>query len=239
MNPLRRLASAALAVPLGFTRLLLTLAVMLFTTTCCFAQILYGPTYYESAVASSTFQDDLTYSINNVFDSDLNSQWASWANDVNGNNPQGNQEVWFSFNLVQSYTINAIRFAPRVSTGVGDGISGMKVWISGTYLGVDVQSGSETSAFLSTTLGLAPTLNQLVNISNPFEPATYSLPSSVEGQYLLVQLTTDVIDSNQNIGAREFVVSVPEPSIMALAGIACGGFSMWRRRRPTLVNQPT
>jgi len=136
---------------MNYQPILVSLSVISFTPTCCLAAtILYGSTYYESVVASSTFQDDPTYSIDNVFDSDLSTQWASWANDLNGNNPQGNQEVWFSFNLDQSYTINAIRFAPRQPTGLGDGISGMKVWISGTYLGVDVQSGSETSDFLST-----------------------------------------------------------------------------------------
>jgi len=221
-------------------QLLMTLVAVLLTTTCSYAEVLYGPTYYTSAVASSTFLNDPTYGINNVFDSDLNTEWASWGNDLNGDNPQGNQEVWFSFTLDQSYTIDAIRFAPRQRTGaVGDGISGMKVWISGTYLGVDVQSGSETSDFLSTTLGLAPTLNQLVDISDPFVPATYSLPSSVEGQYFLVQLTTDVYLTDQNIGAREFVVSVsastvPEidPAGMgSVLALVTGALGLLERRR--------
>ena len=193
--------------------------------------LLYGPTYYQSAVESSTFMDDPTYSIYNMFDNDLNTMWASWANTENGFNPQGNQEVWFSFNLNQSYTIDAIRVAPRSQTGTIDSISGMKVWISGTSLEVDVKTESETSDFLSTPLGLAPTLNQSVNISDAFTPATYSLSSPVEGQYFLVQLTTNLHIGGQNIGAREFVVSVPEPSSLSLLLAGGAVFAAARRRR--------
>jgi len=193
--------------------------------------LLYGSTYYQSAVASSTFQNNPTYGIYKLFDNNLSTEWASWANTQSGYNPQGNQEVWFSFNLDQSYTIDAIRVAPRQpTTAIGDGISGMKVWISGTSLGVDVKTASQTSAFLSTPLGLAPTLNQSVNISNAFTPATYSFSSPVEGQYFLVQLTTNTYNHLQNIGAREFVVSVPEPSSLSLM-LASGAVLMAGRRR--------
>jgi len=193
--------------------------------------LLYGSTYYQSAVASSTFENDGTYSIDKLFDNNLSTQWASWGNTQSGYNPQGNQEVWFSFNLNQSYTIDAIRVAPRQQTGAVDSISGMKVWISGTSLGVDVKTASQTSAFLSTPLGLAPTLNQLVNISDAFTPATYSLSSPVEGQYFLVQLTTNLHDISQNIGAREFVVSVPEPSSFSLLLAGSAVLMAGRRRK--------
>jgi len=192
--------------------------------------LLYGSTYYQSAVASSTFENDETYSIDKLFDNNLSTQWASWANGINGNNPQGNREVWFSFNLDQSYPIHAIRFAPRQPTdAIGDGINGMKVWISGTSLGVDVQDAGQTMYFLYDS-GLEPTLNQSVNISDAFTPATYSFSSPVEGQYFLVQLTTDTYNSIQNIGAREFVVSVPEPSSLSLL-LAGGAVLMAGRRR--------
>jgi len=191
---------------------------------------LYGPTHYQSAVASSTFYNDQTYSIDKLFDNNLDTEWASWANTLNGNNPQDNQEVWFSFNLNQSYPIHAIRFAPRQpTTAIGDGISGMKVWISGTSLAVDVKDAVQTSDFLYDS-ELEPTLNQSVNISDAFTPATYSFSSPVEGQYFLVQLTTDTYNSFQNIGAREFVVSVPEPSSLSLM-LAGGAVLMAGRRR--------
>ncbi|MFM9011251.1 MAG: hypothetical protein ACKON8_10365 [Planctomycetota bacterium] len=56
-------------------------------------------------VASSEFREG--YGITNVFDSDLSSQWASDG---------------FSFTLDTSYTINAIRFAPRGATGDVNGM---------------------------------------------------------------------------------------------------------------------
>ncbi|MEI8228992.1 MAG: PEP-CTERM sorting domain-containing protein [Planctomycetota bacterium] len=208
---------------------------VLLTTTRSYAEVLYGPTYYTSAVASSTFEYDPTYGIGNVFDNDLDSQWASWGNTLNGYNPQGNQEVWFSFTLDEPYVVDAIRFSPRQPNDAeGDFITGLKVWIGGTSFGVNVQSAEETNDFLSSPLGANPTLDQSVNFSDVYSPETYSLLSPVAGQYFLVQLTTDFFLEVQNIGAREFVVSVvPEPSTyaMALAGLACGGYSILRRRK--------
>lgn len=42
-----------------------------------------------------------------------------------------------------------------------------------------------------------------------------------------------VIDSTEQSSTRDLISEVPEPSAyaMALAGLACGGFSMWRRRK--------
>ena len=54
--------------------------------------------------------------------------------------------------------------------------------------------------------------------------------------------STEVVNANFTGGTEtgrvlQLVVGVPEPSTyaMALAGLACGGFSMWRRRKPNAV----
>lgn len=214
-------------------KLLMAVVVTPLAAPACFGEILYGPTHYTSASASSTFNNNESgwYAIGNVFDADISTQWASWANDVNGQNPQGNQEVWFSFALDKAYAIDAVVFAPRWITGLGDGISGLKVWISSVPLGVDVQDAGQTTAFLADRP--LPTLVQYVNFEDPTVPQTYSLASPVVGQYFAVQLTTDFYDPNQNIGARQFVLSVvPEPSTY---GIVLGGLALaagiFRRRR--------
>ena len=200
--------------------------------------LLTDTSYYTSAVASSTFVDDPTYGISNVFDNNVNTEWASFGNDLGGNNPQGNQEVWFSFALDQSYLVDAVRFLPRQPNSMpGDFITGLKVWIGETSFGVDVQSETETAAFLSDPLGGTPTLNESVNFpDNPFVPQTYSLPSPVQGQFFLVQLATDEYNILQNIGAREFVVSVvPEPSALSLLAVGLGGVIALRRARRRIV----
>jgi hypothetical protein len=47
------------------------------------------------------------------------------------------------------------------------------------------------------------------------------------------QITFAATTEDVSVGFR--LAAVPEPStyIMALAGLACGGYSMWRRRKHT------
>ena len=187
---------------------------------------LYGPTNYLNPVASSEVSG---FPITSIF----NASQGDWAIDgATSNNPQGRDQGWFSVNLDQEYSISSILFAPRNATGSVDGINTINVWISTTPFSVDVTNATSTSSFL--IANPTPTWTQSTFANNT--PVTYALPTAVNGQYLVAELiNTSDPDVNRNLGATQFVVdavAVPEPSTvaMALASIACGGFSLWRRR---------
>ena len=188
------------------------------------ADFLSGLTHYTSAVASSEFSSG--YVINNIFDTDMNTQWAiaSYAQ----TNPQGRDEGWFSFTLDQAYSIDALRLAPRFATNTVDGFNTVNMWIGTSSFGVDVTSASSTNSFLasntSTTWSRTGMFDGL---------QTFTLGAPVTGQYVLVQLinTTDT-GTFRNLGLREFALSatvVPAPGAVALLGLA-GAFGSRRRR---------
>jgi len=199
-------------------------AMVLGVGTVTHAAILYGPTYYTSPVASSQFSSQ--YAITNVFDGDLNSQWA--IRGFAGGNPQGRDEAWFSFTLDQSYTIDAIRFAPRNASGAVNGINTINVWIGSASFGVDVTSASSTSSFLTTGGSSTWTQSNFASAS----AQTYALGAPIVGRYVLVQLinTTDA-DINRNLGAAEFVVSVASVPGGAAGVLGAGLAGLVTRRR--------
>jgi hypothetical protein len=188
------------------------------------ADFLTGTSYYTSAVASSEFSS--AYVINNVFDNDMATQWAiaSYA----GTNPQGRDVGWFSFTLDQSYSIDALRLAPRFATNTVDGFNTANMWIGTSSFGVDVTSVSSTSSFLASN---TPATWSRTGMFDGLQ--TFTLGAPVTGQYVLVQLINTVDTGTfRNLGLREFALSataVPAPGAIALVGLA--GLAGGRRRR--------
>ena len=195
------------------------------------AEILYNggaTTYYTNAVGSSTF--GASFPITNLFLNNTN-EWAIAG--ASGGNPQGRDIGWASFQLDQLYRIDDILFQPRNATGQIDGINTLNVWISSTPFSVDVTNATSTNTFL--TNNPTPTFTQS-GFNGSLQ--TFALGTPVIGQYFVTQLiNTSDVDVNRNLGAEQFVVNavVPEPSasMMALAGLACGGYTMFRRRKRT------
>jgi hypothetical protein len=188
------------------------------------ADFLSGPSHYTSAAASSEFSAG--YVIGNIFDNDMNTQWAiaSYAQ----TNPQGRDVGWFSFTLDQSYSIDALRLAPRFATSTVDGFDTAKMWIGTSSFGVDVTSASSTSSFLASNT--SPTWSRTGVFSGL---QTFTLGAPVVGKYVLVQLI-NTSDSGifRNLGLREFALSataVPAPGAAALIGLF--GAVAARRRR--------
>ena len=187
------------------------------------ADFLTGPTHYTSAVASSEFSSG--YVINNIFDGDMNTQWAiaSYAQ----TNPQGRDEGWFAFTLDQSYSIDALRLAPRFATGTVDGFDTVNVWIGTSSFGVDVTSASSTSSFLATNTSAS--WSRTGSFSGL---ESFSLAAPVVGQFVVIQLiNTSDSGTFRNLGLREFALSataVPAPGAIALLGLA--GLATRRRR---------
>ena len=187
------------------------------------AEFLTGPTHYTSAVASSEFSSG--YVVNNIFDDDMNTQWAiaSYAQ----TNPQGRDEGWFAFTLDQSYTIDALRLAPRFATATVDGFDTVNMWIGASSFGVDVTSASSTSSFLASNT--SATWSRTGYFSGLQE---FALGAPVVGQFVLVQLiNTSDNGTFRNLGLREFGLSaeaVPAPGAIALLGLA--GLANRRRR---------
>jgi hypothetical protein len=192
------------------------------------AEILYNggaTTYFTNAVGSSFFVND---PVTNLF---LNNT-TTWAIDgAAGNNPQGRDQGWVSFQLDQLYRIDDILFEARNATGQVDGINILNVWIASTPFTVDVTNPTSTSSFKSSNP--TPTFTQ-TGFNGALE--TFTLATPVIGQYFVAELinTTD-LNGSRNLGAKQFVVNavVPEPSTyaMALAGLACGGYLVRRRRK--------
>lgn len=187
------------------------------------AEFLTGTSHYTSAVASSEFSP--SYGINNIFDNDMNTQWAiaSYA----GTNPQGRDVGWFSFTLDQSYSIDALRLAPRFATNTVDGFNTVNMWIGTSSFGVDVTSASSTTSFRASNT--TPTWSR----TGTFDGLqTFTLGAPVTGQFVLVQLINTVDDGTfRNLGLREFALSatvVPAPGAIAMLGLA--GFASRRRR---------
>ncbi len=188
------------------------------------ADFLTGPSHYTSAVASSEFSSG--YVINNVFDNNMSTQWAiaSYA----GTNPQGRDVGWFSFTLDQSYSIDALRLAPRFATNTVDGFNTVNMWIGTSSFGVDVTSASSTSSFLASNTSATWSRTGMFDGLQ-----TFTLGAPVTGRYVLVQLinTTDT-GTFRNLGLREFALSataVPAPSAIALIGLV-GAVGARRRR---------
>ena len=187
------------------------------------ADFLSGLAHYTSAVASSEFSSG--YVINNIFDNDMNTQWAiaSYAQ----TNPQGRDEGWFAFTLDQSYTIDALRLAPRFATATVDGFDTVNMWIGTSSFGVDVTSASSTNSFLASNT--TATWSRTGVFSGLQE---FSLGAPVVGQYVLVQLiNTSDNGTLRKLGLREFALSataVPAPGAIALLGLA--GLANRRRR---------
>ena len=188
------------------------------------AGFLTGTSHYTSAVASSEFSSG--YGIGNVFDNDMNTQWAisSYAQ----TNPQGRDEGWFSFTLDQAYSIDALRLAPRFATATVDGFDIARMWIGTSSFGVDVTSASSTSNFLASNTSATWSRTGVFSGLQ-----TFSLGAPVVGQYVLVQLiNTSDSGTFRNLGLREFALSataVPAPGAVALVGLA--GLAGSRRRR--------
>lgn len=187
------------------------------------AAFLTGSSHYTSAVASSEFSSG--YVVNNIFDSDMSTQWAisSYAQ----TNPQGRDEGWFAFTLDQAYSIDALRLAPRFATGTVDGFDIVNMWIGTSAFGVDVTSASSTNSFLATNTA---TSWSRTGYFSGLE--TFSLGAPVVGQFVLVQLiNTSDNGTFRNLGLREFALSataVPAPGAIALVGLA--GLTGRRRR---------
>jgi MYXO-CTERM domain-containing protein len=187
------------------------------------AEFLTGAAYYTSAVASSEFSS--SYVIGNIFDNDMNTQWAisSYAQ----TNPQGRDVGWFSFTLDQAYSIDAIRLAPRFATGTVDGFDTVNIWVGTSSFGVDVTSASSTSSFLATNTSAS--WSRTGNFSGL---QTFTPVAPIVGQYVLVQLiNTSDNGTFRNLGLREFAFSanaVPAPGAIALLGLA--GLAGRRRR---------
>lgn len=187
------------------------------------ADFLTGTSYYTSAVASSEFS--AAYVINNVFDNDMATQWAiaSYA----GTNPHGRDVGWFSFTLDQSYSIDALRLAPRFATNTVDGFNTANMWIGTSSFGVDVTSASSTSSFLASN---TPATWSRTGMFDGLQ--TFTLGAPVTGRYVLVQLINTVdTGTYRNLGLREFALSataVPAPGAIAMLGLA--GLASRRRR---------
>jgi hypothetical protein len=188
------------------------------------AGFLTGTSYYTSAVASSQFS--AAYGINNIFDSNMSTQWAiaSYAE----TNPQGRDVGWFSFTLDQEYSIDALRLAPRFATNTVDGFNTANMWIGTSSFGVDVTSASSTSSFLASN---TPATWSRTGMFDGLQ--TFTLDAPVTGRYVLVQLiNTGDTGTFRNLGLREFALSataVPAPGAIALVGLA--GLAGGRRRR--------
>lgn len=188
------------------------------------ADFLTGTSHYTSAVASSEFSP--AYVINNVFDNNMSTQWAIGS--YTGTNPQGRDVGWFSFTLDQSYSIDALRLAPRFATNTVDGFNTANMWIGTSSFGVDVTSASSTSSFLASN---TPATWSRTGMFDGLQ--TFTLGAPVTGRYVLVQLINTVDNGTfRNLGLREFAFSataVPAPGAFALVGLA-GAFSGRRRR---------
>ena len=187
------------------------------------AEFLSGAAYYTAAVASSEFSS--SYRIGNIFDNDMNTQWAisSYAQ----TNPQGRDEGWFAFTLDQAYSIDAIRLAPRFATGTVDGFDTVNIWVGTSSFGVDVTSAASTSSFLATNTSASWSRTGSFSGLQTFTPG-----APIFGQYVLVQLiNTSDTGVFRNLGLREFALSVdavPAPGAIALLGLA--GLAGRRRR---------
>jgi hypothetical protein len=188
------------------------------------AAFLSGAAHYTSAVASSEFSS--SYALSNIFDNDMNTQWAisSYAQ----TNPQGRDEGWFSFTLDQAYSIDAIRLAPRFATGTVDGFDTVNIWVGTSSFGVDVTSANSTSSFLATNTSASWSRTGTFSGLQTFTPL-----APIVGQYVLVQLVnTSDTGVFRNLGLREFAFSansVPAPGAIALVGAV--GLYGGRRRR--------
>lgn len=191
--------------------------------------ILIGTSYYTDAVASSEYSAG--WSVNNLFDNDLEVGWAIAGSA--GNNPQGQRQGWISFTLDKTYDILNVLYASRnPSTDTMDRTDLLKIWISNTAFGVDVKNASQTNAFLTTTTGLSPTLS-LSNFDSTLQ--TFSTGGPLSGRYVLAQFITTDTNPNSNLGGRDFLLdvqaSVPEPTSIAIFGLGAIGIAIRGRNK--------
>jgi len=62
---------------------------------------------------------------------------------------------------------------------------------------------------------------------------TYGVSDRLDGTWARGGASSNRMETRSLYGLSDPIVAVPEPStyVMALAGLACGGYSMWRRRK--------
>lgn len=191
------------------------------------ASLITGAASYLNLTASSVFGSG--FEASQLVDGDLGTAWVLGG--ANGINPQGRDEGWFSFELLDDYVINKLYFAPRAASGTVDGVDRLQVWAGLNPFNVDVTDASSTAAFLATNLqpsfqvnGFAPTPNL---------PYAYDTGSMLS-RYVLVRLQNSTDSrADRNMGARLFLLQgiplVPGP--VPVLGVASAFMASRRLRR--------
>ena len=141
-------------------------------------------------------------------------QIALWSSNAQGELGSMLGSQAFADSTVTSGSSGVYTFDPTTWTGSVALAPSTEYWI--TFTSVNSSAVNVWSNFSSDGIGVTNTQALYGNTANPASGITYGSSTGGNGTYNM-----------------EMQVAVPEPSTcaMALAGLACGGYSMFRRRR--------
>lgn len=133
---------------------------------------------------------------------------------------------YFSLTYANFFDNNVSRWLANTITGpltFGDNVTTYPSSITGDPFGFKLQVGGGGSSYAAVFLPVNYTANLSLSASNTWSNRSFATLGLSPGTYTWTMGSDSIVI---NIG-------VPEPSTYAtaLAGIACGGFSIWRRRK--------
>jgi hypothetical protein len=181
-----------------------------------------GPsgTIYTGVSASSVYPS-AGYSGTNMFDSDLTGvpigthlTGNDWADDGYGT---AFAPAYLAFQLDQSYPVSAILYAQRNDAGgeTIDKATSISVW------------ASQTTPFSAADPGTTPDSVAIPEVDAGILHA-YVLPTTVTGQYFVIEVDQDPIVYGSNIGGNEFRLASLVPTVpLAFSNSPAGLVLSW------------
>lgn len=176
----------------------------------------------DPAIIASQTPHSAAYVASNVFDGIFGTGSGEYATT---NAVSGDAFIDFDFGVPQA--IGGFVFYQRL--GGADGVTGFQLVFDDNN---DFSSPLATKSFATSGVRDFTLLNDTAGSRQQFE-----FPSGVNARYVRWDVVSAIGNGYDGAAEMEFWtgVAVPEPATcaMALAGIACGGFSVWRRRKRT------
>ncbi|GEM_PF-2748906 len=210
---------------MAFTRSVFACTIGLALTFCGTAQsatIFDNPANQlaDPAITASQTPHSAAYVASNVFDGIFGTGSGEYATT---NAVSGDAFIDFDFGVPQA--IGGFVFYQRL--GGADGVTSFQLVFDDNN---DFSSPLATKSFATSGVRDFTLLNDTAGSRQQFE-----FPSGVNARYVRWDVISAVGNGYDGAAEMEFWtgVAVPEPATfaMALAGIACGGFSVWRRRK--------
>ena len=210
---------------MAFTRSVFACTIGLALTFCGTAQsatIFDNPANQlaDPAITASQTPHSAAYVASNVFDGIFGTGSGEYATT---NAVSGDAFIDFDFGVPQA--IGGFVFYQRL--GGADGVTSFQLVFDDNN---DFSSPLATKSFATSGVRDFTLLNDTAGSRQQFE-----FPSGVNARYVRWDVISAVGNGYDGAAEMEFWtgVAVPEPATfaMALAGVACGGFSVWRRRK--------